>query len=113
VRKEIKDFGRSDRQAAQVVNITRATARKWIKRDDVQDRSHRTAHNVECGARGCRPDATPVTLPALDGLLFLRRQYINADAPRYGIACPRPHDEGLPPRRHRIPRKYKFAFASA
>ena len=35
----------SDREAAKVFNITRATAAKWLKRDDVQDRSHR-AHTL-------------------------------------------------------------------
>ncbi|WP_257626119.1 hypothetical protein [Janthinobacterium sp. NKUCC06_STL] len=31
----------SDREASKVFNIARATAAKWLKRDDVQDRSHR------------------------------------------------------------------------
>ncbi|MEG0880378.1 MAG: hypothetical protein RSE46_01850 [Janthinobacterium sp.] len=42
IRQEIKDSGLSHREAAKVFNITRATAAKWLKRDDVQDRSHRT-----------------------------------------------------------------------
>lgn len=41
VPEEIKDSGLSDRQAAKVFNIMRSTAPKWLKRDDVQDRSHR------------------------------------------------------------------------
>ena len=41
VRQEIKDSGLSDREAAKVFNITRATAAKWPTRDVVQDRSHR------------------------------------------------------------------------
>ena len=45
IRQEIKDSGLSDRQAAKVFNITRATAKKWLTRDDVQDRSHR-AHTL-------------------------------------------------------------------
>ena len=46
IRQEIKDSGLSDHEAAKVFNITRATAAKWLKRDDVQDRSHRaTFHN--------------------------------------------------------------------
>jgi hypothetical protein len=45
IRQEIKDSGLSDCQAAKVFSITRATAAKWIKRDDVQDRSHR-AHTL-------------------------------------------------------------------
>lgn len=35
IRQEIKDSGLSDREAANVFNITRATAAKWLKRDDV------------------------------------------------------------------------------
>jgi transposase len=46
IRQEIKDSGLSDRQAAMVFNIARATAAKWLKRDDVQDRSHR-AHTLQ------------------------------------------------------------------
>lgn len=45
IRQEIKDSGLSDRQAAKVFGVTRATAAKWLKRDDVQDRSHR-AHTL-------------------------------------------------------------------
>jgi predicted XRE-type DNA-binding protein len=45
IRQEIKDSSLSDRQAAEVFNITRATAKKWLTRDDVQDRSHR-AHTL-------------------------------------------------------------------
>jgi transposase len=36
IRQEIKDSGLSDREAAKVFNITRATAAKWLKRDDGQ-----------------------------------------------------------------------------
>jgi hypothetical protein len=45
IRQEIKDSGLSSREAAKVFNITRATAQKWLGRDDVQDRSHR-AHTL-------------------------------------------------------------------
>lgn len=38
VRQEIKELGLSDHEAAKVFNITRATATKWLKRDDVQQR---------------------------------------------------------------------------
>src|SRR5476649_849389 len=53
IRQEIKDSRLSDRQAAKVFNITRATAAKWINRDDVQDRSHRahTLHSVAAPPR--------------------------------------------------------------
>jgi len=45
IRQEIKDSGLSSREAAKVFNISRATAQKWLGRDDVQDRSHR-AHTL-------------------------------------------------------------------
>ena len=45
IRQEIKDFGLSDRDSGHGLNISRATAAKWLKRDDVQDRSHR-AHTL-------------------------------------------------------------------
>ena len=35
----------SDREAAKVFDISRVTAAKWLKRDDVQDQSHR-AHTL-------------------------------------------------------------------
>jgi hypothetical protein len=43
--KRSKTLGLSDREAAKVFNITRATAAKWLKHDDAQDRSCR-AHKL-------------------------------------------------------------------
>ena len=45
IRQEIKDSVLADRKAAKVCSITRVTAAKWLKRDDVQDCSHR-AHTL-------------------------------------------------------------------
>ena len=89
IRQEIKDSGLSDRQAAKVFNITRATAKKWLKRDDVQDRSHR-AHTLHTTLSAAQ-EAIVLTLRQslylpLDDLLFITRQYINADVSRSGIA---------------------------
>jgi hypothetical protein len=53
IRQEIRDSGLSDREAAKVFNITRATAAKWLKRDDVQDRSHRAHRKAGCQVRQC------------------------------------------------------------
>lgn len=52
IRQEIKDSGLSDREAAKVFNIKRATADKWLKHDDVQDRSHRAHTLLLCGPTG-------------------------------------------------------------
>ena len=76
IRQEIKNSGLSDRQAAKVFNISRATARKWLKREDVQDRSHRshTLHTTLSAAQENIVLALRQSpyLP-LDGLLFITR----------------------------------------
>lgn len=89
IRQEIKDSGLSDRQAAKVFNITRATAAKWIKRDDVQDRSHRahTLHTtLNAGQEGIVLALRQTLLLPLDDLFYITRQYINPEVSRSGIA---------------------------
>lgn len=89
IRQEIKDSGLSDRQAAKVFNITRATAAKWLKRDDVQDRSHRahTLHTTLSAAQELVVLSLRQTLYLpLDDLLYITRQYINPEVSRSGIA---------------------------
>ena len=89
IRQEIKDSGLSDREAAKVFNITRATAAKWLKRDDVQDRSHR-AHTLRTTLSATQ-EAIVLSLRQslylpLDDLLYITRQYINPDVSCSGIA---------------------------
>jgi transposase InsO family protein len=89
IRQEIKDSGLSDREAAKVFNITRATAAKWLKRDDVQDRSHR-AHTLHTTLSATQ-EAVVLSLRQslylpLDDLLYVTRQYINPDVSRAGLA---------------------------
>ena len=89
IRQEIKDSGLSDREAAKVFNITRATAAKWLKRDDVQDRSHR-AHTLHTTLSATQ-EAIVLSLRQslylpLDDLLYITREYINAAVSRAGIA---------------------------
>ena len=89
IRQEIKDSGLSDRQAAKVFNITRATAAKWLKRDDVQDRSHRahTLHTTLSATQEAIVLSLRQTLYLpLDDLLYITRQYINSEVSRSGIA---------------------------
>lgn len=89
IRREIKDSGLSDREAAKVFGITRATAAKWLKRDDVQDRSHRahTLHTTLSAAQEAIVLALRQSLYLpLDDLLFVTRQHINPDVSRSGIA---------------------------
>lgn len=89
IRQEIKDSGLSDREAAKVFNISRATAAKWLKRYDVQDRSHR-AHTLYT-TLSTTQEAIVLSLRQLlylllDDLLYITRQYINPDVSRSGIA---------------------------
>jgi transposase InsO family protein len=89
IRQEIKDSGLSSREAAKVFNVTRATAKKWLGRDDVQDRSHRvhTLHTTLSAAQEAIVLALRQSLYLpLDDLLFITKQYINADVSRSGIA---------------------------
>lgn len=89
IRQEIKDSGLSEREAARVFNISRATASKWLKRDDIQDRSHR-AHTLHTTLSAAQ-EAVVLSLRQslylpLDDLLYIARQYINPDVSRSGIA---------------------------
>lgn len=89
IRQEIKDSGLSDRNGAKVFNITRATAAKWLKRDDVQGRSHR-AHTLHTTLNATQ-EAIVLSLRQslylpLDDLLYITREYINAAVSRAGIA---------------------------
>jgi hypothetical protein len=79
----------SERVAAKVFNISRATASKWLKRDDIQDRSHR-AHTLRTTLSATQ-EAVVLSLRQslylpLDDLLYIARQYINPDVSRSGIA---------------------------
>jgi transposase InsO family protein len=84
-----QDSGLSSREAARVFNVTRATAKKWLGRDDVQDRSHRV-HTLQTTLSAAQEAIVlalrqSLYLP-LDDLLFITKQYINADVSRSGIA---------------------------
>ena len=82
IRQEIKDSGLSDREAAKMFNIARATAAKWLKRDDVQDRFHRaqTLHTtLSAGQKAIVLSLRRTLYLPLDDLLYITRQYINAD----------------------------------
>lgn len=78
IRHEIKDSGLSDRQMAKNFGIKLATVAKWIKRDDVQDRSHR-AHTLHATLSTAQKAIVlglgqSLYFP-LDNLLFITRQY--------------------------------------
>jgi hypothetical protein len=87
-RQEIKASGLSSREAAKVFNVTRTTAKKWLGRDDVQDRSHRAhaLHTTLSAAQEAILALRQSLYLPLDDLLFITKQYINADVSRSGIA---------------------------
>jgi IS30 family transposase len=99
IRQEIKDSGLSEREAAKVFNISRATASKWLKRDDIQDRSHR-AHTLHTTLSATQEAVVlsmrqSLYLP-LDDLLYIARQYINPDEIEHRLAPPsHPQTNGM------------------
>jgi transposase len=87
----IKDSGLSDRKAAKVFNITRATAAKWLKRDDEMT-AHIRAHTLHTTLTAPQEAVVlslrqTLCLPR-DDLLFINRQYIDPEVSRSGIARP-------------------------
>lgn len=116
VRQEIMDSGLSERAVAKAYNISRGTARKWMGRDDPQDRSHRALTRQTT----LNPLQEAIVLYlrqalyfTLDDLLFVTKAYINADVSRSGLArclkrhgvsrleelSPQPDETGAPARR--------------
>jgi transposase len=89
IRQDIKDSGLSSWAAAKVFDVARATAQKWLGRDDVQDRSHRayTLHTTLSAAQEAIVLALRQSLYLpLDDRLFITKQHINADVSRSGIS---------------------------
>ena len=82
IRQEIKDSGLSDRAAAKVFNITRATAVKWLGREDTQDRSHRAL-----------TQKTTLTKPQEAVVLSLARNVVPANR-RPAVHHPTIHQPG-------------------
>jgi transposase len=70
IRQGIKDSGLTDRQAAKVFNITQATAAKWLRRDDTQDRSHRALAQK---ATLTQPQEAVVLSLPLDDLAYITK----------------------------------------
>ena len=89
VRQEIMDSGLSERQIASAYNISRGTARKWLGRDDPQDRSHRPL----APRTTLDPQQQALVLQlrqslhlTLDQLLLITRNHINPAVSRSGLA---------------------------
>jgi hypothetical protein len=79
----------SDREAAKVFSITRATAATRLKRDGIQDRAH-CAHTLRTtlstGQEAIVLTRNQTLYLPIDVLLYITRQYINADVSRSGLA---------------------------
>ena len=88
-RTEIKNSCASATALAQLYNISLATARKWKKRDDVLDRSHR-AHDLGTTLSPVQEavvvEIRRLCLLPLDDLVSITRRFIHAGASRSGIS---------------------------
>lgn len=83
------DSDLSDREAAKASNITLATATKWLKRDDLQDRSHwvHTLHTTLSATQQANVLSLRQSLYLpFDDLLYITRKYVNPDVSSAGIA---------------------------
>jgi len=89
IRQEIRDSTLSDEMLATKYNITKQTARKWKKREDTGDKSHRP-HTLQT-TLSSEQEAIVVELRKtlllpLDDLVAITKEFINKNASRSGIA---------------------------
>ena len=89
IRAEIRASNASATELAGLYNISVATARKWKRRDDVQDRSHR-AHDLgttlSLAQEAVVVEIRRLCLLPLDDLVSITRRFIHAGASRSGIS---------------------------
>ncbi len=95
IRKEIREATLPERELARKYNITRETVRKWKKREDQADRSHRP-HKMHTTLSPVQEEIVvelrKTLLLPLDDLLVVTRQFINPNASRSGLSrCLRRH----------------------
>jgi len=95
IRKEIQQSNLSKRALAQKYGISRATARKWKKRDFVEDKSHRP-HNLRATLSPIEEEIVvelrKTLLLSLDDLLVVVREFINPAMSRSALdRCLRRH----------------------
>jgi transposase-like protein len=80
---------------AQRYNVSKATARKWRNREDVQDRSHRPhklSTTLTPGQEAFVVELRRMLLLPLDDLLVVTREFINAAVSHLGLdRCMRRH----------------------
>ena len=95
IRREIQASTLSDRQLARKHGLTRATVRKWRRRNSVEDASHRphTLHTTLTSAQEAIVVylRQPLLLP-LDDLVVVTREFLNPNVSRSGLdRCLRRH----------------------
>ena len=94
-RAEIKAASASLAELAERYNVSKATARKWKNRDDVQDLSHRPhklSTTLTPGQEAVVVELRRTLLLPLDDLLVVVREFINAAVLRSGLdRCLRRH----------------------
>ena len=87
--------GTSQRQLAERYNVTISTVRKWQRREQVQDlshRPHRLSTTLKPGQEAVVVELRRMLLLPLDDLLVVTREFINPLASRSGIdRCLRRH----------------------
>lgn len=94
-RAEIKVASETLEVLAQQYNVSKATARKWKNREDVQDRSHRPhklSTTLKPGQEAVVVELRRMLLLPLYDLLLVTREFINAAVSRSGLdRCLRRH----------------------
>jgi transposase-like protein len=88
IRAEIRNSPLFQREKARRYNVSRATLRKWEKRDDVQDRSHRP-HRMATSLTEAQEiillEIRNMLLLPLDDLLVVARNFIKAEMTRSSL----------------------------
>jgi transposase-like protein len=85
---QIRRYPFSQREKARRYNVSRATLRKWEKRDDVQNRSHRP-HRMATRLTEAQEiillEIRNMLLLPLDDLLVIARKFIKAGMTRSSL----------------------------
>ena len=87
-REEIKNSSATLVALAELYNVSKATARKWKNRQDVQDRSHRPnklSTTLTPGQEAVVVELRRTLMLPLDDLLVVTREFINAAVSRSGL----------------------------
>ena len=98
LRVEIKASTASQAELARQYNVTVATIRKWQRRDEPHDLSHRPhklSTTLSPGQEAIAVELRKTLLLPLDDLLVVVREFINVKASRSGLErCLQRHDVG-------------------